>query len=170
MVGLFSVPLYGITYFNVIKPTSIIWYVLWFFIGTPHIYSSLIMAAIAVDRMFLISLAQKYENIVTLKVLKVIFIILLLCCFTFGFVTAWIMSKWQILPSLYFYWVFAKIILTIVVPLVIMLAHFYLLIFVLRRRDLKQLRIHHRKNCNNKLLTKTIICICISQLILVLPY
>ena len=170
MVGLFSLPLHGISFFGIIKGASIMYYVFGCIINTPFIYSSLITAVIAVDRMLLIRLAQKYENIVTLKTLKVIIIILLLCCLTFGFVMVWSLSNWLLRPSWLFYLRITNVILLVVPPLVIMLAHLYLLNFVLRRRDLKHLRIHHHKNCNSKRLTKTIICICITQLILVFPY
>ena len=158
-VGLFSVPLYGI-----------MWYALSFFIEPPFMYSSLITTVIGVDRMFLVRLAQKYENIVTLKALKVIIIIPLLCCLTFGFVIAYIMSNFRLRLSWFFYLSITHAIIIVVAPLVTILAHLYLLNFVLRRGDLKQLRIHHHKNRNSKRLIKTIICICISQLILVFPF
>ena len=144
--------------------------VFWFFINIPFMYSSLITAVIAVDRMLLIRLAQKYENIVTLKTLKVIIIIVLLCCLTLGFVLEWIWLNRLLRPSSYFYLRITYAILLAVPPLVIIPAHLYLLNFVLRRRGLTHLRIHHHKNSNSKRLTKTIICICSSQLILVFPY
>ena len=169
-VGLFSVPLYGIYFSDTIKSKSIMWYALWFFLEPPFMYSSLITTVIGVDRLFLVRLAQKYKNIVTLKALKVIIIILLLCCLTFGFVIAYIMSNWRLRQSWLLYLSITYTIVIVVAPLVTILAHLYLLNFVLRRRDLKQLRIHHHKNRNSKRLIKTIICICISQLILVFPH
>ena len=169
-VGLFSLPLLGISFFDITKGAPIMSSVFWFFINIPFMYSSLITAVIAVDRMLLIRLAQKYENIVTLKTLKVIIIIVLLCCLTLGFVLEWIWLNRLLRPSSYFYLRITYAILLAVPPLVIIPAHLYLLNFVLRRRGLTHLRIHHHKNSNSKRLTKTIICICSSQLILVFPY
>ena len=98
-VGLFSLPLLGISFFDITKGAPIMSSVFWFFINIPFMYSSLITAVIAVDRMLLIRLAQKYENIVTLKTLKVIIIIVLLCCLTLGFVLEWIWLNRLLRPS-----------------------------------------------------------------------
>ena len=173
-VGLFSVPLYGIRWFYV-KDSQIL--LLMFTAGTfliefPFSFSCLTTAVMAVDRVFVITLAQKYENIVTLKTLKVITIILLLFGVTISSITAWnlhVMAKsgnisWTI--DL----VISDFILKVVTPVLVIPAHLYILNFALKRRDLKQLRIHHHKNHNRKRLVKTIIYICISQLIFALPY
>ena len=118
--------------------------------------------------MFVIRLAQKYENIVTTKTLKVITIILLLCCVTFSSMSFWERLNPRI-PVFYYWWIIDSI-LKIVIPVVVLLAHLYIPNFVLKRWDLKQFRMHYRKNHNSKRLTKTIICICISQLIFAFPY
>ena len=169
-VGLFSVPSYGICFvfcFKTLQIQSRIIMIRWlsFFIEYPISSSSLLTTVIAVDRMFLVRYAQRYESIVTLNTLKVITIILLLCCAAYSAITNWCVKDF---PS-ELWTIIIYIILAIVGPVVVILAHLYILYFVLRRRDLKQLRIHHQKNHNSKRLTKTITFICINQIIFNFP-
>ena len=170
-VGLFSVPLLGINKyyhrncrnFPLIGRFSII-----FFNYFPYSFSCLFTAFIAVDRMFAITMTQKYKNLVTQKIFKVIAIILFLISVTISsilttpvrYVTIWA----------YIYTQIVIIILIILCPIVVVLAHLYILHFAARRKDLKKLRKHHGKNSNGKRLTRTIIYICISQLICVFPF
>ena len=169
-VTLLSVPLDEIYWFYM-KDLQFQWFIaVTFFIEFPFSFSCLITIVMAVDRVFAITLAQKYENIVTLKTLQVITIILLLLSVARNSITFW--SMLYILASKF--WVFhvgvADLILKVATPVVVILAHLYVLNFALKRRDLKQLRIHHHKNHNSRRLTKTIICICISQLIFAFPH
>ena len=53
---------------------------------------------------------------------------------------------------------------------VVILTHLYVLYFALRRSNLKILRKNYSKNHHRRRLTNTIICICISQSICVIPY
>ena len=142
-----------------------------FFIEFPFLCACLITAVMAADRVFVITLPQKYEDIVTLKTLKVISIILILFCVTFSSITAWGMHNMMLGNNFWVFYLGIPDLILKVIPLVVVItAHLYILNFVLKRWDLKQLRIHHHKNQNTKRLTKTIICICISQLIFTLPY
>ena len=172
-VGLFSVPLEGIRWLDIKDPQIIIYMFTGgtFFIEFPFLCSCLITAVMAADRVFVITLAQKYEDIVTLKTLKVITIILILFCVTFSSITAWGMHNMMLANNFWVFYLGIPDLILKVIPLVVVIpAHLYILNFVLKRRDLKQLRIHDHKNQNTKRLTKTIICICISQLIFTLPY
>ena len=168
---MFSVPLQGIEVYchrNCGNISLIARLSIRFFSYFPYIFSFLFTAFIAVDRMFAITIAQKYKNLVTQKIFKVIAIILFLISVTISsilttpvkYVTIWA----------YIYTEIVIIILVILCPIVVVLAHLYILHFAARRKDLKKLRKHHGKNSNGKRLTRTIIYICISQLICVFPY
>ena len=99
---LFSVPLDEIYWFYM-KDLQFQWFIaVMFFIEFPFSFSCLITVVMAVDRVFAITLVQKYENIVTLKALKVIIIILLLLSVNRNSITFW--SMLYILASKF--WVF----------------------------------------------------------------
>lgn len=99
---LLSVPLDEIYWFYM-KDLQFQWFIaVTFFIEFLFSFSCLITVVMAVDRVFAITLVQKYENIVTLKVLKVIIIILLLLSVNRNSITFW--SMLYILASKF--WVF----------------------------------------------------------------
>ena len=101
-VTLLSVPLDEIYWFYM-KDLQFQWFIaVTFFIEFPFSFSCLITVVMAVDRVFAITLVQKYENIVTLKALKVIIIILLLLSVNRNSITFW--SMLYILASKF--WVF----------------------------------------------------------------
>ena len=170
-VGLFSVPLLGINqhYYRNCENTSLIArFGMRFFEYFPYSFSCLFTTFIAVDRMFAITLAEKYKKLVTQKVFKVIAITLFLISVTISSILTTPVKYVTI--SAYVYVHFIIIILGTLSLVVVILAHLYILHFALKRKDLKQLKKHHGKNRNRKRLTNTIIYICISQLICFLPY
>ena len=170
-VALFSVPLLGIQehYHRSCGSTPLIARLATsFFNFFPYSFSCLFTAFIAVDRMFAITLAQRYKNLITQKIFKVIAITLFLISVASSsilttpkkYITIWVYDCVELVV----------IILGVLLVVVVILAHLYILHFALRRKDLKQLRTHHGKNSNGKRLTNTIIYICISKLICFFPY
>ena len=176
-VGLFSVPMLGIYWYyeRILKNMPYIASIASkFFECFPYSFSCLFAAAIAVDRLILIRLSPKYKNLFTLKILKIIAIILFLISVTMSsiftipfynvqsrkYITFWVS---------YNLYIFLIIVSTFCTVLVI-LTHLYILYFSLRRPGLKNLRKTCSKNQNRKKLTNTISWICISQLICVIPF
>ena len=115
--------------------------------------------------MFAITLAQKYTNLISQKIFKVIAITLFLISVTGSSIL--ITQKKYIIVWIHNY---VELVSGVVCLAVVMLAHLFILHFATRRKELKQLRKHHGKNSNGKRLTNTIISVCISQLICFVPY
>ena len=139
-----------------------------FSIFFPYSFLCLFTILITVDRMFAITLAQRYTDLITKKIFKVIAIILFLISVTSSSIFT---TPKNILPLGF----------TIVSNLLQLLWYslsscchtdtfIYILHFAARRKDLKQLRKQHIKNSNEKRLANTIIWIYISQLICFIPY
>ena len=180
-VGLFSIPLQCIVVYyqkNSQNAPFILRIPGNFFQFFPYTFSCLFTAVVAVDRMFVITLAQRYKCLVTPKILKVIAIILFLCSVTNSSIltihnmqsrsynTRWVHDfsiGYSIVPL-------AILALATLSTFVVIVTHLYILYFTLRRTELKQLRKHQGKNSNGRRLTNTISCICISQLICLIPY
>ena len=178
-VGLFSVPIQCVTlyYFKYLQNRPLIMIILGSFSRYfPYTFSCIFTAVIAVDRVFVIILDRRYKDLVTLKILKIVAVILFLCSATNSsiitihntqsrrFSTRWVngsSADYSMVPVAFF-------VLNILSTVVVILAHLYILYFASRRSGLKQLRKHH--GSNGKRLTKTITGICISQLICVTPY
>ena len=170
-VALFSVPLLGIQqyYHGSCGSSPLIARLAFsFFSFFPYSFSCLFTSFIAVDRMFAITLAQKYTNFITQKIFKVIAITLFLISVTSASILT--MPKKYITIWVYYCAEFVVIILGVLIVVVVILAHLHILHFATRRKDLKKLRKHNGKNFNGKRLTNTIICICISKLICFFPY
>ena len=178
-VGFFSVPIQCVAlyYFAILQK----WPLIMIIIGSfsryfPNTFSCIFTAVIAVDRLFVITLDQKYKDLITLKILKIVAMILFLCSVTNTTIitirntqsrrlnTRWVngsSTDYSIVPMAIF-------VLTIPSTVGVVLAHLYILYFALRRSSLKQITKHHASN--GKRLTNTITCICITQLICVIPY
>ena len=178
-VGFFSLPIQGVVYYylrSLPKRPFILIIIGSFFRYFPFTFSCLFTAVISVDRLFVTILDRKYKDLVTLKILKMVAIILLLCSVTTSstitirntqlrrYATRWVQSFF----TGYSIVLMAIFVLTILSTVVVIMAHLYILYFALRRSNLNQLRKHHDNN--GKRLTNTITCICISQLICVIPY
>ena len=176
-VGLFSVPMLGIYWYyeRILKNMPYIASIASkFFKYFPYSFSCLFTAAIAVDRLIVIRLSPKYKNLFTLKIVKIVAIILFLISVTMSsiltipfynvqsrkYITFWVSY------NLYIFLISVGTFCTVLV----ILTHLYILYFSLRRPDLKNLRKTCSKNKNRKKLTNTISCICISQLICVIPF
>ena len=176
-VGLFSVPLLGIHwYYGRISQNMpyIARIADRFFLYFPFNFSCLFTTVIAIDRLIVIRLSPRYKNLFTPKRLKVIAIILfLISAIISSTFTVWTYStqsrryitSW-VIYILFFFWVITGTLCAVFV----ILTHLYVLYFALRRSDLKILRNNYSRNYNWRRLTNTVICICISQLICVIPY
>ena len=133
-VGLFSVPLEGIRWLDIKDPQAIIYVFTGgtFFIEFPFLCSCLITAVMAADRVFVITLVQKYEDIVTLKTLKVITIILILFCVTFTSITASGVHHMMLANNFWLFYL-GDLILKVISLVVVILAHLYILNFIVSR-------------------------------------
>ena len=176
-VGLFSLPLTGMALYygrisqnmpNITRVTAI------FFFYFPFSFSCLFTTVIAIDRLIVIRLSPKYKNLITPKRLKVIAIILFLTSAiissTFTIWTYSMQSRRYITIWVSYISYFFMLITVTLGTVVVILTHLYVLYYVLRRSDLKILRNNYSRNYNWRRLTNTIICICISQSICVIPY
>ena len=85
-----------------------------------------------VDRVFVITLAQKYQDIVTLKTLKVITIILILFCVTFTSITASGVHHMMLANNFWLFYL-GDLILKVISLVVVILAHLYILNFIVSR-------------------------------------
>ena len=176
-VGLFSVPLTGI-YWYYGRTSQNMPYVArigqTFFSYFPFSFSCLFTTVIAIDRLIVIRLSAKYKNLFTPKRLKVIAIILFLISAiissTFTIRTYSIESRRYITIWVSYILDYFLMITGTFCTVVVILTHLYVLYFALRRSDLKILRNSYSRNYNWRRLTNTVICICISQLICVIPY
>ena len=180
-VGFFSGPIQGFMHYYIRSPQKTPFFLLIisnFFYFFPYIFSCLFTAVIALDRFFVITQDRKYKDLITLKILKVIAIILFLCSFINSCIitvhnmqsrrysTGWmkdLSTGYSIAPMVIF-------VLASLSTFIVILTHLFILHFASKTSSLKQLRKHHDKNRNRKRLKNTIIGICISQLILVTPY
>ena len=129
-VGLFSVPLEGIRWLDIKDPQM-------FTGGTcliefSFLCSCLITAVMTVDRVFVITLAPKYQDIVTLKTLKVISIILILFCVTFTSITASGVHHMMLANNFWLFYL-GDLILKVISLVVVILAHLYILNFIVSR-------------------------------------
>ena len=176
-VGLFSLPLTGIDwYYGRISQNMpyIARVAKEFFLYFPFSFSCLLTTVIAIDRLIVIRLSPKYKNSITPKRLKVIAIILFLTSaiisstltiLTYSIQSRRYISIW-VCYVLYFFMLITGTLCTVVV----ILTHLYVLYFDLRRSNLNILRNNRSRNHNWRRLTNTIICICVSQSICVIPY
>ena len=176
-VGLFSVPLTGIDWYygrTSQNMPSVARIGKKFFLYFPFSFSCLFTTVIAIDRLIVIRLSPKYKNSITPKRLKVIAIILFLTSAiissTFTIWTYSMQSRRYITIWVYYILYLFMLIAGTLCTVVVILTHSYVLYFVLRRSDLTILRNNYSRNYNWRRLTNTIICICISQSICVIPY
>ena len=176
-VGLFSLPLTGIDwYYGRISQNMpyIARVAKEFFLYFPFSFSCLLTTVIAIDRLIVIRLSPKYKNLFTPKRLIVIAIILFLISAitssTFTVRTYSTQSRRYITSWVYYILYFFLMITGTLCTVFVILTHLYVLYFALRRSDLKILRNSYSRNYNWRRLTNTVICICISQLICVIPY
>ena len=176
-VGLFSVPLLGIDwYYGRISQNMpyIARVAKEFFLYFPFSFSCLLTTVIAIDRLIVIRLSPKYKNLFTPKRLKVIAIILFLTSAiissTFTILIYGIQSRRCFSIWVYYVLYFFMLITGTLCTVVVILTHLYVLYFALRRSNLNILRNNRSRNHNWRRLTNTIICICVSQSICVIPY
>ena len=110
-------------------------------------------------------------TVFTSKILRVISTIMFLITVTSNFILTIPIYNFQsgkcITASVYY---ILPVFLNSLGILCTVAVHLYILYFALRRPDLNALKGNFSKSCDRKTLTNTIICICISQLICVIPF
>ena len=168
-VGVFSIPLIGINWYygRVSQNMPYIARIAeTFFVYFPFNFSCLFTTVIAIDRLIVIRLSPKYKNLFTPKRLKFAAIILFLISIIIS--STFTIQMYHVQSTIYI--TFFLIITGTLCTGVVILTHLYVLYFALRRSNLKILRKNYSKNHHRRRLTNTIICICISQSICVIPY
>ena len=172
IVGLFDIPIYGI-YWYFVKIGSIPNIVITtrtFFGDFPYYFSYLITVLIAVDRLLVIIFNQSYKNLIKPKILQGVVITLFLLAITYSslcvYFTELTNQNRRILELLsYGYYI-----LGITSAAVIIIVYLCTLRIYWKNTNLMGLRKHNTKKNTGKRLTKTIMYICISQFVCILPY
>ena len=165
-VGLLRLPLSGISVActTFIKCSAAIHYLMDASIFFP-LFSYLITTVIAIDRLLLITKHYKYKMIVTTERLKIIVAFFFVSSVGFSFLCVYYVSYLE-----RHFTIFKVVLLSIMalLPLIIVVAYTYILCYVYRHAN----AISHCKisgKNNNKKITKSVVLILISQVILILP-
>ena len=173
-VGLFSHPVLGIFWYFQQKQPDIPFVISAFqiFFGNfPYSLSFLITMAIALDRLFVVTLQQKYKNIVTGKMLKLAIAVLFLLTLSYTSVASYYMllidkDNIALIDTLSI----SYNSVCMIGEIIMICAYFYILFFASRKFN----ETHISKQChikqNRRRLTKTIMFIFISQSLCNLPY
>ena len=165
-VGLLTIPFVGVSAACriFIKCSASIIYLINAFIFFPF-FSYLMTTVIAVDRLLLITKHCKYKTIVTTARLKIIVAFLFVLSIGFIFLVVYDVIY---LERHFTFFNIAMLSIMVILPLTIVVAYTYILCYVYRRSN----AISHCKvsgKNNNKNITKSIMLILISQVILILP-
>ena len=173
IVGLIDVPICGIYWWVIIKikrTIPIVNNMRTFFGDFPYYFSCLITVLIAVDRLLVIIFNQKYKNLIKPKILKSVVITLFLLTVTYSSLCVYFMKPsnqnrkiLELLSRGYY-------ILGLTSVAVIIIAYLCMLHIYWKNTSLKGLGKRSTKKHTGKRLTKTIIYICISQFVCILPY
>ena len=173
MVGLITVPINGIYwYFTVKEPTlpSLLSSAFIFFGDFPYYFSYLVTAVIAVDRLLVIALDQKYKEIIKRKVLKKVITALFLFTITYSTVCTYFVKLDSHNKDILKWLGFGYYIMGLSSASIIILAYFYILYFVWKSSNLTKSGKHYDRKCNRQRLARTIMYILISQLACMFPY
>ena len=172
-VGLLSLPVLGIFwYFQQNQPDIpfVISALQIFFGDFPYLFSFLITMVIALDRLFVVTLQQKYKNIVMGKVLKLAIAVLFLLTLSYTSVVSYYMllidkDNIGLIDTLSIGYNSA----CVIGEIIMICAYFYILFFTRKKFN----EIHISKHChikkNGRRLTKTIMFIFITQSLFNLP-
>ena len=172
MVGLITVPLSGV-YWYFLKENDVSNFLsktYTFFGDFPYYFSCLITVVIAVDRLFVITMHQKYKNLINPRILKGIIIAMFVLIVIHSSVCVYFMlpenQSYATLKSLSisFY------ILGLASAGIIILAHLYILYFFWEGSNVKKLSKHCGSRYNGKRLTITIMYLSLSQCVCIIPY
>ena len=172
IVGLFDVPISGI-YWYFLKTESfpnIVLTTRTFFGDFPYYFSYLITVLIAVDRLLVIIFNQSYKNLIKPKMLTSAVITLFLLAITYSslcvYFTELSNQNERILELLsYGYYILGLTSAAVIIIVYLCMLHIYW-----KNTNLMGLRKHSTKKYTGKRLTKTIMYICISQFVCILPY
>lgn len=172
IVGLVTVPLNGVYWYflkeNDVSDFLSTAYV--FFGDFPYYFSCLITVVIAVDRLFVITIDQKYKNLIKPRILKGIIIAMFGLIVTYSSVCIYFMlpenQNSTTLKSLSF----CFYILGLASAGIIILAHLYILYFVWKGSNVKKLSKHCGSKFNGKRLTMTIMYLSFTQCVCIIPY
>ena len=173
MVGLFTVPINGIYWYFIAKKVpipNILTIALTFWGDFPYYFSYFITVVIAVDRILLITIYQKYKELIKPKVLTLIVIVLFLFTITYSSVCAHFMrpenQNIHLLQSLSF----GYYITSLASATLVLLWYTSISIFLWGCSNKKEPSRHGDKNHNENGVTMTIMRIFISQCICIFPY
>lgn len=172
-VGLFTMPLFGSYWYFASRQLETPIFVKGgaiFFGDFPYYFSYFLTAIVAVDRLLVITLQLRYENIFTRK--RLMGAIAMLFVFTLAYSTVW---TYYALPGNQNTEAFEAIslgyqVMCSISIFIIILSYMYILYFVTRSSNTRLLRRNSHNRTFGKRLTVTILCIFISQCLCTLPY
>ena len=173
-VGLLSLPVHGIFWYFQQKQPDIPFVIIAFqiFFGNfPYSFSFLITMVIALDRLFVVTLQQKYKNIVTGKILKLATAVLFLLTLSYTSTNSYYLllidkDNIALIDALSIGYNSA----CMIGETIIICAYFYILFFASRKFNETHISKHCHIKKNGRRLTKTIMFIFISQSLCNLPY
>ena len=173
-VGLLSLPVLGIFWYSQQKQPDIPFVISAFqiFFGNfPYSFSFLITMVIALDRLFVVTLQQKYKNIVTGKMLKLAVAVLFLLTLSYTSAASYYLllidkDNIALIDALSVGYNSA----CMIGEIIMICAYFYILIFASRKFNETHISKHCHIKKNGRRLTKTIMFIFISQSLCNLPY
>ena len=173
-VGLLGLPVHGIFWYFQQKQPDIPFVISAFqiFFGNfPYSFSFLITMVIALDRLFVVTLQQKYKNIVTGKILKLATAVLFLLTLSYTSASSYYLllidkDNIALIDALSIGYNSA----CMIGEIIIICAYFYILFFASRKFNETHISKHCHIKKNGRRLTKTIMFIFISQSLCNLPY
>ena len=172
-VGLFTMPLFGSYWYFASRQLQIPIFVKGggIFLGDfPYNFSYFLTAIVAVDRLLVITLQLRYENIFTRK--RLMGTIAMLFVFTLAYSAVWTYYKLagnQDTEAFKAVSLGYQVMCSISI-LIIISSYTYILYFVRRSSNTRLLRRNSHNRTFGKRLTVTILCIFISQCLCTLPY
>lgn len=173
MVGLVTVPVNGIYWYFVVKEPAVPSFLssaFTFFGDFPYYFSYLITVVIAVDRLFVIAMDQKYKEIIKPKILKVVITALFLFTITYSAACAYFMKLDNQNNDILKWLGFGYYIMGLSSASIIILSYFCILHFVWKSSNLTKLDNHYERKCNKQRLARTIMYIIMSQWVCIFPY
>ena len=176
VVGMIAIPIFGSYCYFKVKHQEAPFFLRTaqvFFKEFPYFFSYFVTGLVALDRIFIVTLRQKYTDIITKNFLKgIIAVLLVLTLALASFCMFYSLTGYQIVY-------FAKSInlktsiiqvLCITDSCIIISAYFVILCFVQKKTSTKKIGNLWRKKCDDRRMTKTIMLLFISQTFFVLPY